>query len=151
MTNNLTKKLDDFFKNPTALSMAQMEEFIHETIKFFDQIRTTLETGTEEEKKEAIKESQELQEKLKLYSKQAYERTGMSEEDVKKFLSKGSFPPMDLKHFQNAQREIDEFREKAPPKPKTKHQLNLICLLPLLFFCISSIILLTSARYSSGV
>ncbi len=121
MTNNLTKKLDDFFKNPKALSMAQMEEFVHETIKFFDQIRTTMETGTEEEKKEALKESQELQEKLQVYSKKAYERTGMSEEQVKKFLEKGNFPAMDLKHFQNAQQEINEYQQKVAPKPKTKH------------------------------
>ncbi|HEY5236440.1 MAG TPA: hypothetical protein VIJ14_09700 [Rhabdochlamydiaceae bacterium] len=121
MTNNLTKKLEDFFKNPTALSMPQMEEFIHETIKFFDHVRTTMETGTEEEKKEAIKESQELQEKLQKYSKQAYEKTGMSEEEVKKLLEKGNFPASDFRLYKNAQREIDEFREKATPKPKTKH------------------------------
>ncbi len=121
MTNKLTKKLDEFFNNPTALSMAQMEEFIHETIKFFDHIRTTMETGTEEEKKEAIKESQELQEKLQKYSKKAYERTGMSEEEVKKFLEKGNFPAADLRLYKNAQREINEFREKTPPKPKPKH------------------------------
>lgn len=122
MTNNLTKKLDEFFKNPITLSMAQMEEFIHETIKFFDHVRTTMETGTEEEKKAAIKESQELQEKLQKYSKQAYEKTGMSEEEVKKFLEKGNFPATDFRLFKNAQKEIDEFREKkAAPKPKMKH------------------------------
>jgi hypothetical protein len=121
MDNNLTKKLDEFFKNPTALNMAQMEEFIHETIKFFDHIRTTMETGTEEEKKEAIKESQELQEKLQRYSKKAYERTGMSEEEIKKFLEKGNFPAADFRLYKNAEREIDEFREKSSSKPKTKH------------------------------
>ena len=121
MTNNLTKKLDEFFKNPATLSMAQMEEFIHETIKFFDHVRTIMETGSEEEKKAAIKESQELQEKLQKYSKQAYEKTGMSEEEVKKFLEKGNFPATDFRLFKNAQKEIDEFREKKAPKPKMKH------------------------------
>ena len=122
MTNNLTKKLDEFFKEPSALSMAKMEEFIHETIKFFDQIRTTMETGTEEEKKAAIKESQELQEKLQKYTKQAYEKSGMSEEEVKKFLEKGNFPAADFRLFKNAEKEIQEFREKGAPKPKTKHR-----------------------------
>ena len=122
MDNKLTKKLDEFFKNPASLSMAQMEEFIHETIKFFDKVRTTMETGTEEEKKAAIKESQELQEKLQKYSKQAYEKTGMSEEEVKKFLEKGNFPAADFRLFQNAQKEINDFREKATQKPKPKHR-----------------------------
>ena len=121
MANNLTKKLDEFFKNPSALSMTQMEEFIHETIKFFDHVRATMETGTEEEKKEAIKESQELQEKLQKYSKQAYEKAGMTEEEVKKFLEKGNFPAADFRLFKNAQKEINEFREKTAPKPKMKH------------------------------
>jgi hypothetical protein len=122
MTNNLTKKLDAFFKNPTALTMAQMEEFVHETLKFFDQLRTILETGTEEEKQEALKDSQELQEKLQVYAQKAYEKTGMSPEDIKNFLAKGSnFPAADWQHLQNAQKELSEHREKStPPKPKTK-------------------------------
>jgi|GEM_PF-1360417 len=121
MTNSLIRKLDEFFKNPKALTMAQMEGFVHETIKFFEQIRTTMETGTEEEKTLAIKESQELQEKLQLYSKQAIAKTGMSEEEVKNMLAKGDFAAMDMKHFKNAEREIDDYKNKVASKPKPKH------------------------------
>jgi hypothetical protein len=80
-----------------------------------------METGSEEEKKLAIKESQELQEKLQLYSKQAIAKTGMSEEEVKNMLAKGNFAAMDLKHFKNAETEIDNYKSEATSKPKTKH------------------------------
>jgi hypothetical protein len=45
----------------------------------------------------------------------------MSEEEVKKFLEKGNFSAADFRLFNHAQQEIDEFREKAIPKPKMKH------------------------------
>ena len=78
-----------------------MEEFVHETLKFFDQLRITLETGAEEEKKEALKDSEELQGKLQLYAQKAYEKIGISPEDVKNFLAKGSnFSGADWRHLQ---------------------------------------------------
>jgi hypothetical protein len=117
MANNLTKKLDELFKNP---SMDKMEELTRETIQFFDQIRTIMETGTEEEKKAAMKESQEMHKKLLKYTKLAYEKSGMSEEEIKKLLEKGNFSADDFRLFKNAEKGIQEFREKPTKRPRTK-------------------------------
>lgn len=112
MTNPLIEKLEALSLNNKSLSMQQIEDFVHETLKFFDRLRTTLTTGSPEEKEKAMKESQELQEHLQAFTAKIYEQTGMSEEDITKFLAKGNLSSPDMKHFQNAQQEIDEYRKK---------------------------------------
>ena len=121
MLNPLIEKLQALSLNNQSLSMQQIEEFVHETIKFFDQLRTTMTTGTPEEKEKALKESQQLQEHLQAFTAKIYEQTGMSEDDIKKFLAKSSLASPEMKHFQNAQQEIDEYREKIASDKKPHH------------------------------
>lgn len=118
MTNPLIEKLESFSSNPSGLSMQQIEDFVHETLKFFDRLRTTLTTGSPEEKEDALKESQELQEHLQTFTKKIYAQTGMSENEISKFLEKSKFPSSDMKHFKNAQQEIDDYREKLATERK---------------------------------
>lgn len=115
MTNKLIDKMDDFFNDPHSLNMEKMEQFVHETLRFFDQLRTTLTTGTEEEKKEALKEAQEMQAKLQEVAKKAYDKLGMKPEEVEKLLAQGHFPKEQMKHFKNAQEEIAEYRKTMNP------------------------------------
>lgn len=119
MDKNLLDKIDDLFKNPQSLSMQQLEEFVHEVLKFFDALRTKMTTGTEEEKNEALKEAQEMQQKLQQYAQKAYEKLGMSESDIQKYLAQGKFLPEDMKHFHNAEKEINEFKKTLNPAKLT--------------------------------
>jgi len=118
MQNNLLEKLDSLFSAQASMNMEQIEGFIHEVLKLFDDLRKTLVEGTEEEKKEALNIVQEVQSKLQILAQKAYEKIGMSEEEVKKFLASGHFPKADLHHFQQAQKEIEEYQKGLEPGPK---------------------------------
>lgn len=111
MNNPLIDKIEQLFSNPQSLTMPQIEAFVHETLKFFDSLKDKLSQGTEEEKQEALKEAQELQQKLQQHAQKAYTKIGMKEEDVKKYLAGVNFSPTDLQHFQNAEKEIQEFQK----------------------------------------
>jgi hypothetical protein len=116
MNNTIIEKIESMFNNSQTLNMAQVEEFVHEVLKFFDTLKTRLAQGSDEDKKAAIKEAQEMQQKLQQYAQKAYEKTGMKEMDIKKYLEQGSFPPEALKHFQNAEKEIQEFKKSSGVK-----------------------------------
>jgi hypothetical protein len=118
MNNKLIAKIEGFFNDPSSLSMEEMEQFVHETLKFFDKLRNVMVNGTEEEKKEALKEAQEMQEKLQGFAQKAYEKTGMKPEDIAKFLSQGNVPKTDMNHFQNAQREIEDYQKSIQSRKK---------------------------------
>jgi hypothetical protein len=121
MQNPLIEKLEALSLNNKSLSMQQVEEFVHETIKFFDRLRTTMTNGTPEEKEKALKESHKLQEHLQAFSSKIFEQTGMSEKDIQKFLAKGNFAAPDMRHFQAAQQEINDYREKIASDKKLHH------------------------------
>jgi hypothetical protein len=118
MNNNLADKLEEFFKHPESLKMEQIEQFVHETLKVFDSLRTTLTNGTVEEKQEALKQAQEMQTKLQQVAERAYKKLGMSEEQVKKMLAEGSFPKDQMKHLEKAQQEINDYQNSIPGKNK---------------------------------
>jgi hypothetical protein len=116
--SDLSERIDEIFEHPENLDMKQMESFIHEMLGFFESLKDTLVTGSEEEKKEALATAQDIQTKLQAMAKKAYEKTGMSEEDIQKFLATGSLPPSDeLKLFQNAQQELKDFKDKHQQTP----------------------------------
>jgi dGTP triphosphohydrolase len=121
MNNNLADKLEEFFKNPESLTMEQIEQFVHETLKIFDSLRTTLTNGTDKEKQEALKQAQEMQTKLQQVAEKAYKKLGMNEEQVKKVLSEGNFPKEHMKHLEKAQQEINDFQNSTPGKNHPKH------------------------------
>jgi hypothetical protein len=114
MSNPLIDKIEELFSKPQELSMPQIEQFVHDTLKFFDSLKETLSNGTEEEKKEALKEAQEMQHTLQKHAHKAYAKMGMSEEEVKKYLAGVNFSPSDLQHFKNAEKEIQDFKKELP-------------------------------------
>jgi hypothetical protein len=120
MTNNILEKIDGIFKHPESLTMQELEGFVHEMLGFFETLRTTMVTGTEDEKKEAMEMTQEVQQKLQILAQKAYEKTGMSEAEIQKFLTAGNFPKTDFKLFQNAQNEIEEYKKAMEPPKKSK-------------------------------
>ena len=111
VTNNLLDKINEYFNDPKSMNMEQMEHFVHDTLKFFDTLRTKLTSGTEEEKEKALKEAQEMQSKLQEVAQKAYEKLGMNQEQIDKFLKQGHFPKEQMKHFNNAQEEIAEYQK----------------------------------------
>ncbi len=116
MNNPIIDKIESMFNKSQTLTMTQVEEFVHEVLKFFDTLRDKLTTGSEDEKKEALKEAQEMQQKLQLVASKAYEKLGMSEAEIKKYLEQGTLPLEEMKHFRNAEKEIQDFQKNLGKK-----------------------------------
>jgi len=111
MNEDIMKKLGRVLEDPKGLSLEQMEDFVHEMLRFFDQLKNILSTGNEEEKKEALKSAYDIQDKLQELAKKAYDQAGLSEEEIKRLLASGAFPDKNLKVFKKAQEEIQEYRQ----------------------------------------
>lgn len=116
MNNSIIEKIDSMFNNSQSLNMGQIEEFVHEVLKFFDTLKTRLSQGSDEEKQQALKEAQEMQQKLQQYAQKAYEKIGMDENEIKKYLEQGRFPAEEMKHFRNAEQEIHDFQKNLEAK-----------------------------------
>lgn len=116
MNRDLINKIESLFSNPQELTMGQIEQFVHDTLKFFDGLKERLQGGSEEDKQEALKEAQEVQQLLQKHAQKAYSKIGMNEEQVKKYLSGVNFSSSDKEHFQNAEKEISEFQKTLKDK-----------------------------------
>ena len=111
MDNNLADKLEDFFKDPESLNMEQIEQFVHQTLKIFDSLRSSLTSGSVEDKEKALKQAQEIQTKLHQVAERAYKKLGLNEEQVLKVISEGNFPKEQMKHLEKAQQEINDYQK----------------------------------------
>lgn len=111
MNENSLKKLDEITAHPGWLPIGQMEQFVHEMLGVFDTLRFTLSNGNEREKKKAMQTAYDIQEKLQLLANKGSEKLGLSGEDIKKYLSTGTFPQHELKIFQNAQQEMNDYQK----------------------------------------
>jgi hypothetical protein len=123
---NVLEKFDALFKDAEDLTIPQLESFVHEVLKFFETLRTTLISGTNEEKKEALEIATKLQKKLEDLSQKAYQKSGMNPDQISSFLSNSqNFSPEEWKTFTNVENEIGEYdkdlkNQIKPPQPAKK-------------------------------
>jgi HPt (histidine-containing phosphotransfer) domain-containing protein len=112
MKTNLLEKCDELLKNADSLTIPQLATFVHEMLGFFEQIRQTLKTGSEDEKKQAIEVAVQVQEKLKALSEKAYKSIGMSPDEAEKLLNPQNFSSDEWNLFKNVEGEIDEYQKE---------------------------------------
>lgn len=121
---NMLEKFDEFFNSPEGLSMPRIESFVHESLKFLDQLKEKLENGTEEEKQKAMKSAQELQKKMMEQAEKALKASGLSQKDLEKFLTQpANFSSEEWDVLNRAKSEMSEYQKDmskggmiAPPK-----------------------------------
>ncbi|MBS0616253.1 MAG: hypothetical protein JSR58_06870 [Verrucomicrobia bacterium] len=130
MANDILKKFDELFGDLDAMTPQKVEMLVHETLKFFEHLKTQLTSGDEKARKEALDTAMELQKKLEAFSKKALEKSGMTQEQLQKFISSPTnFSPDEWRAFQSSQKEISDFekmnpgkKEDRPPRPpRVKH------------------------------
>jgi len=126
MKSNIMKKVDELFKEGEPMTLPKIEAFVREALGFFEHLRSVLANGTPEEKEEALKTSQELQEKLQSASSKMLESVHMSPEMMNKFVNPSNFNPDDWRQFQKIQHEIDDYQKTIQPakkiEPPKKHK-----------------------------
>lgn len=130
MKKTILEKADELIQTGQSLNVNTIETFVHETLKFFEELRTILINGSPEEKKEALEVSRQLQEKLQSYAQNAYAAMGKTPEEANNLLQARNFSDNEWNTFQNIQKEIDDYKHtvidplhpstatKAPKKPE---------------------------------
>lgn len=130
--SNILKKIDDIFGDGGLPDSEKLTHLVQESLHFFEELRSKLQSPKEEEKKEAIEQAQELQQKLQDLADQSLAASGMTREQLEELLTKPSnFNPEDWDTYKTVEKEISDYQKevlktpsssKKPPKknpPKT--------------------------------
>lgn len=124
MKHDILEKIDEFFKEGEPMTLTKIEQFVKESIGFFEELRHVLSHGTPEEKEEALKLSDTLREKLQEASAKMLDSANLSPEMMKKSVDPLHFKPEDWKQFQNIQNSINTYQQRieTPKKEKTSRR-----------------------------
>lgn len=129
MAKDILEKFDELFGDLDAMTPQKVELLVHETLKFFEHLKTQLTSGDEKSRKEALDTAMELQKKLEAFSKKALEKSGMTPDQLQKFISSPTnFSPDEWRAFESSQKEISDFEKRNPGQdnrsqrpPRIKH------------------------------
>lgn len=103
------KKLLEFFAQSAEGKPVNLQEVLGESLQFFNQLKTRLLTGSEEEKKELLGMVNEMYSKLMVESRKMAERAGLSEEQLALFVENpGNFSPEQWAAMNQAKQKMDE-------------------------------------------
>jgi hypothetical protein len=112
MKTKILEKFDEIFSDLNNLSPEKLETLVHESLKFFDDLKVALDSPNEEEKKEALKIAQQLQKKLEEQAEKAYKASGMTKEQISAFMENpANFSQEEWAAFQSAKTELFDFQK----------------------------------------
>lgn len=110
MKEKTLTRLDEVLKKLEEPSMENLEDLVHESLKFFEDFKTVLESDNEEEKEKALKIASTFQHKLEDQAEKALKQTGLSKEELEKFISSPeNFDESNWENFQHLKNEISDF------------------------------------------
>ncbi len=120
MKTKILEKFDEIFSDMEKLNAEKLEKLVHESLKFFDDLKAALESSNEEEKKEAMSIAQELQKRLEEQAEKAYRASGMTKEEISAFTENANnFTKEEWESFKKAKEELFDF-QKEVLKEKTE-------------------------------
>lgn len=128
MHNNIVEKFKKLIDSIEGNQNPNVEKFVHDALMLLTQIKDKLSQGTEQEKKEMLEVSKQLQKLLEEKAKAAFRSTGMSPDQLEKYLAKReNFTEEQWEAFQKAQKEMDEYQknllmEAMPRSIQSKHE-----------------------------
>jgi hypothetical protein len=115
MATNILEKFDELFGDVDHIDPTKIEQFVHESLKFFDYLRQELQSSEEERRKAAFEIAMELQKRLENFAEKALKKTGMSKEQLHQFISMpGNFAPQEWNALKNSEKEIKDFQQGIP-------------------------------------
>ncbi len=106
------KRIMAFFNLSPEEKEGHLQEVFEESFAYFERFKHLIETGTLEEKKEAVERALALKKKIEEETKQILEKTGMSEEELVQFSENPqNFSESQWKVIENAKQELQEVVE----------------------------------------
>lgn len=107
---NILEKIDELFGDSQAPDMQKLEVLISETLKFFEYIRSQMQSPKEKDRQEAIEMAQKLQQKLEGLADKSLASSGMSRDQLYTLLANpNNFSGEEWKKFKDAEKEISDY------------------------------------------
>ncbi len=110
-----------FFNDPKKQGpdIQKLETLIRESLQFFDEIRTQLQSPKEEERKEAMDQAKALQHKLEDLADKSLAEAGMTREQLTDLLANPqNFAKEDWDSYKKAEEEISTYKKEVLKTPE---------------------------------
>jgi hypothetical protein len=127
MSNAVLEKIEELFGNPEQFTPGNMESLIHETVKFFNDLKTQLESPDEKVREEALKVASQLKTKLEEQALALCESIGMDPAALESYINTpANFSNDEWQAMEKAKGEIDNYKqavvkmEKGEKSPAAK-------------------------------
>lgn len=130
MSNAIMDKIEEIFGNPEKFSPENMESLIHETLKFFNELKKKLESPNEKDREEALSIANELKDRLEKQALALCQTVGMDPKTIENYINNpANFSSTEWQSMNQAKANLDEYKEeiaktepagseKAPKKHK---------------------------------
>jgi hypothetical protein len=128
--NDKTNKLKELFENFNEITPDSMQDLVGESIKAFEGILAKLDSPDEEEKKNALKEMEQMKAIMEEQAEKALEKAGLNKDSLGDFINNpDNFSPEEWLALQNAKTDLDSYKdellesgliEKQPKSPEKK-------------------------------
>lgn len=111
MKEKILEDFDKIIKDLESPTIAKLEVLVNECLKFFDDLKHIIETGSDEDKKEALELSKKIQKKLEERSDKAYSASGMDKKQIDEALKDPqNFSEEDWTTFSKIKKDISEYQ-----------------------------------------
>lgn len=114
MNHTILQKIDKLFGSPDQFSPENMETLVHETIQFFNELKTKLESSDEKVREEALQTASLLKTKLEEQALKLCESIGMDPQSLESYISSpANFSSEEWQAMEKAKSEIKNYKDSA--------------------------------------
>jgi hypothetical protein len=133
MNHAVMDKIEEIFGHPERFTPENMESLVHETLKFFSDLRLKLESKDEKEREEGIAIASALKTKLEEQAANLCQSVGMDPHALEAYINDPSnFTEQQVQAMNKAKADLEDYKKeiakdsgstvKAPKKKKIVHE-----------------------------
>lgn len=112
MANAVIEKIDELFGHPEKFTPENMESLVHETLKFFNDLKEQLTSSDEKVRNEALKLAAEIKSKLEEQALALCESLGMDPQALEAYVSTpANFSTDEWQSIAKAKTELQNYKE----------------------------------------
>lgn len=123
MSNDLMEKMAKVFKTPEQFSLENIEGLVHETLKFFSELKTKLESPNEKVREEAMNTAMALKTQLEEQALALCDSIGMDPQSLEKFINtSANFSSEEWQIMEKAKNELAGYQNEIAAKGNLSSQ-----------------------------
>lgn len=120
MSKRSLRQLEALVESAKHTDMSNLDQTVHELIRFFISIKERIASSDENERAQALKDLDLLQEQLDEQAQAAAKQSGYSQEELKDFMrDRKNFSESEWQTLEKARQEMQDYEKelKKPTKP----------------------------------